>query len=656
MNEVKEIKKNYYFLKLFICVFVSLLYIEGFFKVIAFGNLFGLESIRIILFSAFTSMIVSFICSFLKPILSKIFILIFVLSCSIYTLVQLSFKNFMGNYMSVNAGTGGGLGRVTSQIKDFISYIRWNYYFILIPFIALLVIFIFYKKFLKREKHTKVSIGIIILSTIVIWIMGFLTLRLDLFQDKNQIKSNKELYNNPTLLDLSLKQFGSIRFLYCDIKYMLFPHDSYELIIETPKKDEEIIEETDYTRVIDDTDWLELINTTTNSDLNNLNNFFINQGITDKNDYTGLFEGKNLILIMVEAFDMSAINETVTPTLYKLAHEGWYFDNYYTPKYSCTTGESEFIALTSIIPSATVCTPNTYVNNDYSTSIFKLFNDSNYYSSSYHNWTDEFYNRTKLHTNMGSSQYLDYYGLNIKTIRGWQSDLELFEKSLPYYVDKDKFFTFTITSSTHFPYDVDSTLTTRWWDNVKDLPYTTKMKRYLAKAVDLDKGLEYLLKELENKGILEDTVIVLFGDHHPLKMEYSALDEASSIDRFENFNMDRLPFIIYNSELEPTTISKTASTFDILPTLANLFNLNYDPRYYVGKDIFSNEEGIVIFTNGSWITDQGLYNSTRNEYTSLNGDTMTDEYIASINKQVNDYFYVSNKVLTLDYFKYRFNN
>ena len=108
---------------------------------------------------------------------------------------------------------------------------------------------------------------------------------------------------------------------------------------------------------------------------------------------SGVFEGKNLILIMVEAFDLSAIREDVTPTLYRLSKEGWYFDNYYTPKYSCTTGESEFIALTSIIPSSSVCTPNTYRNNNYSRALFQLFNQKGYVSTSYHNWNDEFYER-----------------------------------------------------------------------------------------------------------------------------------------------------------------------------------------------------------------------------------------------------------------------
>lgn len=178
------------------------------------------------------------------------------------------------------------------------------------------------------------------------------------------------------------------------------------------------------------------------------------------------------------------------------------------------------------------------------------------------------------------------------------------------------------------------------------------VKRYLAKAIELDESLRILMEKLENDGKLDDTVIVLFGDHHPLKMNQSYLNEYSTIDRFENFNMDRLPFIIYNSNMKPEEVTKTASTFDILPTLANLFDLEYDPRFYMGVDVFSDEESIVIFTNGSWITDKCLYDSNTNTYKSLTEEEVTDEYKREINKKVNDKFYVSNKVLTLDYFKY----
>lgn len=647
--------RKYYFLKTFLLIFISMLFIELCFKLIAFGNLIGLELIRIVLFSMGTSLVISFLCSFLKVKYTKIITLAFIFFDGLYALVQLTFHNLLGNYMSLNASSGGGLTRVLSQVPQFIGAIKVQYLVLFIPFITLLILLIRDKKVLKYEQPTKLRMALFIAIILLVKLLGTLSVNLEIFQDKNQIKSNKDLYEAPTFLELSLKQFGSFKFFERDLMYMLFPKNDYSLNVDKNKDDETSVVEPNYERKIDDTDFEQIIDNESNDKVKEIHEYFINQPITPKNEYTGYFKDKNLILIMVEAFDLIAINKDITPTLYMMTQNGWYFDNYYTPKYSCTTGESEYIAETSIIPSSTVCTPNTYINNNYSTSIFNIFKNSGYYASSYHSWTDEFYSRSKLHINMGSELYMDYKKLNMSKILGWPLDSEMFNNSYQYYSDKDKFFTFYITSSTHFPYDVDTTVTKKHWDKVKDLDYPAKVKRYLAKAVELDEGLKLLIEKLKNDNKLDDTVIVLFGDHHPLNMERKYLNDYSPIDRYEDFNIDRLPFIIYNSTLENKVVSKTSSTFDILPTLANLFDLNYDPRYYIGVDVFSDEDTVVIFTNGSWITDKGLYNSSTNTYKSLTDEEMSSEYISKINKKVNDKFYVSDKVLTLDYFKYRFN-
>ena len=649
-----DVKRTRYFIKIFLITLISLMFIESTFKVIAFKSLFGLELIRILLFSISASLIVSFISTLFKKVICKTIITIFIFLVGFYSMLQLTFYNLLNNYMSLNASSGGGLARVTSQIPQFIKSIKLEYLLLLLPFIAVLIIFIFCKKFIVYEKYN-IPTKIFLLFLIVLSeVHSFVAI--GLFEDKNQIRSNKDLYRAPTLLNLSLKQFGTLKFFERDLLYMLFPKDTYTLKFDDIREVKSVEDETelDYERKIDDTEFIKLAENETNADIKQLHQYFLNQPITPKNDYTGHFKGKNVVVIMVEAFDMIAINEELTPTLYMMSKEGWYFDHYYTPKYSCTTGESEFISETSIIPSSTVCTPNTYADNNYSTSIFSIFRNNGYYTSSYHSWKDEFYSRSKYHINMGSNLYLDFDSLNMSAVNGWPLDTEMFANSYEYYSDKEPFFTYIITSSTHFPYDYDTTVTQKHWDKVKNTSYPEYVKRYLAKAIELDDSIKLLMDKLKQDDKLDNTVFVIFGDHHPLKMSLQYLNDYSDIDRFEDFNIDRLPFIIYNSAEESKVISKTTSTFDILPTVANLFGLDYDPRYYIGLDAFSKEEGVVIFTNGSWITDTALYDSTTNTYKFFNG-SMDQEYIEKINKKVNDKFYVSNKILTLDYFKYRFN-
>ena len=642
-----------YFLKIFLYLFLSYFFIELTFKVITFKNILEWSTLRILIFNLSSSLLISFLLSFFKEKVVKIVILILVLFSGVYAITEMGFNNFMGNYMSFNAA-GDGAGRVGEYVIEFIKYIKLEYYLCLIPFIIILIIFIRKKDILTYIKYDYKQRALLAIIVVFSYLLSYATLIIPFMQNSNQIKSNLKLYYEPTLIELSLRQFGTNRFLTRDLIYMVMPHNNNSSIIIDEEKNniEQKPEKPNYIREIDDTKWQELMNNETNTNIKQLDEFYMSQNITSKNEYTGIFENKNLILIMVEAFDTIAINQDVAPTLYKMATEGFYFDNYYTPKYSCTTGESEYIGLTSIIPSSTVCTPNTYRNNTYTDTIFNLFNKKGYYSSSYHNWNDQFYSRTVLHQNMGSDKFYDVDALGIKIIQGWQSDYDLMTNSMPHFINQDKFFSFIITSSTHFPYDVDSTVVTRNWNKVKDLNYSTKIKRYLAKVAELDKGLEYLLSELQNQNKLDDTVIVLFGDHHPLKMGLGELNSASSFNRYEGFNEDRLPFIIYNSEIEDKTISTTASTFDILPTLANMFNLEYDPRLYVGKDIFSEDEKIVIFTNGSWATDKALYFSSTGKYETLQ-DGVDEEYINKINTKVSNWFTVSDLTLKTDYFKYR---
>lgn len=631
----------------FILLFLSLLFIEIYFIFLTGNKIFSFELIRIILFSVTFASFISLITSFLKPIISKTINAIIVFSLGFYALLQLGFKNFMGNFMSLSMLSGGSVDRVNNEVSTFIASIKLNYYLMLLPFVLLIFIYLWKKNWFINKKISILNRMILFLGIITIYFSSLLTLNIT---PQNQLKNNKQLYKSPNLIDISLREFGVQKFLTRDFIFLLNGNTSSTVIniIDNEPKDEE----RDNKRTIDDSNWLSVIAEENNQIIKNLHQYYINQSITDKNEYTGIFKDKNLILIMVEAFDMSAIDPILTPTLYKMSQNGWYFNNYYAPKFSCTTGESEFIALTSIIPSNSVCTPYEYVNNNYGASIFNLFNESGYRSTSYHSWTDQYYPRTKLHKNMGSSFY-NADLLNINTQGSWPSDVELMQKAYENYSKYEKYFSFTITVSMHFTYDRDNKTVIKNWNKVKNLDTGTPMKRYLAKAIEFDESMKFLLDRLESDGKLDDTVIALFGDHHPYNLDFDYINAFSDIDRYDALNEDLMPFIIYNETVDPKIISKTSSTFDILPTIANLFDLNYDPRYYTGKDIFSDEESIVIFPNGNWVTDKAVYYASKNNFEIKDNNT-SDEYITKTNQILANKFIASDNTLNYDYFKYRF--
>lgn len=645
-------KNNKVFIKIWFILLASFLFIELGFKLLAFNNLFKLETWHILLFTLSSSAFFAYIISFFKTTVIRILTPVCLCIYSIYAIIQLAFYSYSG-FLSFSMATGGDLNRFgDDMVKSFFSNaLKPQQFILLLPFILVLVLAIFKKEWWTRSPlklWNKLGQGFLVL---LLEIGAVASLWIPFLNDNNQIKPNKSLYFNPSIVELAIKEFGVGRFLYIDITSLFSSGESNDVVtINKPSKPEV---PTDYSRIIDDTEWQKLINNETNPVIKNMHEYFINRSVTPKNDATGLFKGKNLIYIMVEALDYAAIDQVVAPTIYKMMNEGWFFDHYYSPKYSCTTGESEFIGETSLVPSLVYCTNYQYVNNTYPVTVFNLFNNASYTATSYHNWKDQFYPRKQFHKTLGSSRYYNYDDFTFTKGGGWPSDLELLEQAYPIMKQSDPFMGFIITSSMHFPYSYDTRITKKNWDKVKSLDVSTTMKRYLAKVVELDLALEYLLKTLEADGILEDTVIVMYGDHHPLTtMPLKELYERSPFDRTIDLDEDRLPFFIYNAGSEPKMISKTVSSFDILPTIANLFDLDYDPRYYAGVDIFSKETPMVLFPNGSILTDDFVYFAKEGKIKLKTN--ITEEEAQKQVKTAGDMFTIYNNVLVKDYFKYRF--
>ncbi len=632
-----------YFLKIYFFLFISFLFNELLFKVMNF-TFFDFSLIRIILFTLFISGVISFIISFLSSKTAKIAILISVFVYSFYSFLQIGLYNLMGNYLSF--GAGEALGRVFEFVGDFLKSLKIQYYLFFIPFIVLIYLFIKYKNILVYEKMNNKYKLLVVMLLAILNLVSLLTLNIS---SKTQVMSNKELYKSPTVIGVSLKQFGTGRFMWLDIKNLVLKKENTTpIIVPDPDPEEDPERKIDYTYLD------EIMQNQTDSTILELYNYYTSLPMTPKNEMTGYFKGKNLIYIMVEAYDMAAIHEELTPNLYKMANQGWYFENFYVQEHSCATGESEFVGLVSIVPLTTVCTPNSYKNNNYSQSIFKLFNKKDYYSTSYHNWKDQYYERKIIHNNMGSTYFYNHGDLKITSIGGWPSDLELMQKALPHFVDEEPFFSFIISSTMHFPYDHFIGVVEKNWSKVKDLDgYSSRMKHYMAKTIDFDQSLGYLIDELDKAGKLDDTVFILYGDHHPLGgMTSAELNVSSTIDRTKDLNRYVKPLIIYNINLEPTVYSQVGSTYDIVPTIANLFDLEYDPRLYVGKDLFSDEERIAFFPNGNWITDKAMYFASKNTFKSLTDEEVDESYIKEINSKIKNTINVSTKTLNKNYFKY----
>lgn len=650
-------------IKNFLIILVFTFLLEITFRLISGSQVFDVSLIRIILGLSFISLILSFILSWTNKTCSKVIIILVGLVFTIYSFLQLGFNNFIGVYMSFN--TSSQLGAVTSYIKEFLLSFLGKFYFIFIPFILLVLYYIFLDKFTERKfnkkfvlkSHIKYEPGIRIISTVlVLFVIGLVyngTLTAKFMQNELQTVNNEELFQYPSVPSLVINEFGVIGFGLLDIKSLYVdPPDSYVF----DATDDNISFE-DTNRTFDDTLWEKLIEEETDKSLNNINNYLINNTITDYNDHTGMFEGKNLIVIMMESVNEIFINPDLYPNFYKMYSEGISFTNNYSPRNSCATGNNEFSAMTGLYSIQNNCTANIYRDNTYSTAIFSLFNNAGYKTSSMHDYTEYYYYRNTIHTNMGSGRYYGVQDLGIpyfNEYKNWASDEDFMDVAMDITLSDttEPFMLWLTTVSSHQPYNQSSVEGDKYLSITEGTDYPDDLRRYMSKLKTLDNALGILLDRLESAGILDDTVIVLFGDHYPYGLKDTTINQVLDYD-LNDYEREKTPLVIYNSEIEPEVVDKYTSYVNLTPTIANLFGINYDPRLYMGSDVFDeNYWNLVAFADGSWKNDLVYYNAATSEVKYYTDELVSYEEIRRINGIITAKMQMSSAIIQNNYYEY----
>ncbi len=395
---------------------------------------------------------------------------------------------------------------------------------------------------------------------------------------------------------------------------------------------------------------------------------------SSQNAYTGAFEGKNLILICAEAFSGFLIDPELTPTLYRLSTKGINFNDYYQQSIAGTTG-GEYQLLFGLIPTSGGSSIKEITQNGTHTNIGALLNEKGYFGMAFHNSTYTYYDRHETHTKLGySGGYMGVgNGLEELISPKWPaSDLELMQETLPMYIDRQPFNAYYMTVSGHSVYDFGSNAMSREnkdavdaWCEERNLSYTEPVRAYIAANLELEKAVAYLVETLEEKGIADDTVICIAPDHFPYGLDSDAslgnmpyLSElyGYSVDTYEE--RDRSRAIIWCGTLEdsePIIVDAPASSVDILPTLCNLFGVEWDSRLYVGRDVLSDALPLVFFGNYDWKTDLGHYSATKNTFTPTDENTVIPEdYVNQISSMVRNRMTFSKSVLSHDYYTHVF--
>ncbi len=406
------------------------------------------------------------------------------------------------------------------------------------------------------------------------------------------------------------------------------------------------------------------------------------------NDYTNIFKGKNLLMIHAESIQQFLIDKKingveVTPNLNKLSKEGLYFSNFYAQESVGTSSDSEFTLNTSLMPASSGTVFVSYWDREY-VSTPKLLKEKGYYTFSMHGNNPSFWNRNNMHKKLGYDRFYAYeddFDID-ETIGLGLSDKSFFRQVVPKIKEiteeNTNFYGTLIMLTNHTPwndiegktdFDVDWKYKNEQGEEVS-APYLegTTLGNYIKSVHYADEALGQLINDMDAAGLLEDTVIVIYGDHDAKikKSEYvryynydpytETIKDKNDSDYvdvdFYSYELNRkVPLIVWSKTNKlKTEVKEVMGMYDIMPTLGNMFDF-YNP-YALGHDIFSINENVVVFPDGNWLTNKMYYNSQKEEGLLLQSDEpVSVDYINKYTKIAEDTVSVSDKIIVYDLIK-----
>ena len=620
--------------KRYLYILLSLLYLDLIFNLFAYNNYLFTSVINIFLFDVINAFIIFILTSIFKDKINKInTYIIYLILWFWYGLHYVFYKVFITPFSIA-------LFRQSDQTLKFakniiISILQNSPILILflIPFLCLIC----FKKKIKFDKIDTKSV----LRYALVMVLCIGAYIGNIFIQDRGVGSTYNLYYETNNISLNIENLGVMGATYLDVKRSIIGFN--DKIIDVEKKDTGDDAEYNYENINFD-----------NGNNKIINKFMQNEIGTKKNEYTGMFKGKNLIFIVAESFSEIAVSEEYTPTLYKLVHEGFDFENFYTSNNLSTIG-GEFQALTGLYADNEILSSWRGGLAYYPYGMGNLFKQAGYNTYAYHD-NDAYYQDRNVYLNRLG--FDNYKGCNtglekIMDCSIWpKSDIQMMDVTVDDYINSDTpFITYYMTVSGHFYYTFgDNAISNKNKDLVKDLDYPEDVKGYIATQIELDRAIELLINKLEAANKLDDTVIVLLADHYPYNLPIKHINMLSSYERDSLIEANSNNLIIYNSKMEKRKIDKVGMSIDVLPTVLNLFGIPYDSRLIMGKDILSDSEGIAIFKDKSWVTNKGTYHASLRKFDAYQVDVST-EYVDRINAIVNNRVAISKMIVDNNYYK-----
>ena len=567
-----------------------------------------------VLFGLLGGALCTLVVSSLPKVLRQITGLLLVAAQVMLAEVQLVYHCIFGDFMPVSQiGMGGNvIVNFNSQLLYGIRQNLLKILLLLLPLIAVILCLILRRaqalKLRLRWKQALASFAVLL--ALLLTVTGLMYVGRD-----KAFSAYRTFTNVNTSTDSSYKKIGMLATTAQELRYMLFSGSGSIMITPSSLNISDVPRtySSNSYNVIESIDFTALADSTDSDILKATDEYLSNATPTRKNNYTGLLKDYNLITICAESFCPWFISEELTPTLYKLSHTGILFENYYGTFQSVTTN-GEYTMCMGLYPDMSRTKTDSSFNvagtNYLPFCLGNALKGMGYQAWGYHDYIGDFYNRNITHANMGYTFKAADSGLAMKI--DWpSSDLEMMEASVDDYINSgEPFHAYYMTFSGHYQYNWDNAMSAKNRDAVKDLPYSEPVKAYIACNLELEYALEYLMQRLEQAGVADKTCIVLTNDHYPYGLTEDEYNELAGQTLDTTFEKYRNSFICYVPGLsENIVVDEYCSTADILPTLLNLFGVDYDSRLLAGTDVLSSGLHVAVLSDKSFLTKAFRYDA-----------------------------------------------
>lgn len=634
--------------------------------------------VMVVLFSIATGLLLSLLVNLLhNRRLAQVLMLVVTALWTLLLCVEYCCRSYFKSYFSVGficTMTGNVVTGFGSTIPGIVAQ---RLPFIIAALLPLALCILLRKRIVTEHRMSKWSLLFVTAVSVIFLLIGEGLARWGTYGDSYT-------YNFQT--DAAVSQFGLHTAVRLEAEYALFgtPQPKLELPSQEGEPDDTPDDPPAATTPVEygynalDIDFQALADSASDSALRSMAQYFGSLTPSKKNEYTGLFQGKNLVLITAEAFSPWFISRELTPTLYKLTHEGFVCENYYQPGWGQSTTGGEYAVMTGLLPTWVGSNVSFYAsaNDDMPFALGNQLRALGYRTGAYHDNIYNYYNRDKTHPNLGYDYQGVGSGLTVTEDGSWPySDLEMVQNTIGDYIDGyvsdgTPFHVYYMTVSGHGSYGWGHAMAAK--NRAKaQAAYpnaSTQVQSYVAANLELENALTYLLEQLEAAGIAEDTVICMSADHYPYLLAEPETDYYNElrgvVDSERDTDRYRNALVLWCGGMEnAVTVTEPCSAVDIVPTLSNLFGLEYDSRLLSGRDVLDKDYDagsasgsipLVILptsSGNSWATAAGVFEATTRTFNARPGVTVEEDYVSRVNNIVALQYNYAQQLIARDYYR-----